>query len=89
MCIQLVSRHKKKLQTLCVSEWPVLGSIGPKKGFNLPITMAVKSKILGLGSGPTSHPDQVPYIIVWKELITNPLLESVLFSLAGFFQDSI
>lgn len=34
--------------------------------------MAVKCEILGLRSRSAGHPDQVPYIIVWKELITNP-----------------
>jgi len=36
--------------------------------------MAVKCKTLELGSGSAGHPDQVPCIIVWKELITNPPL---------------
>lgn len=33
--------------------------------------MSIKRKILGLGSGSAGHPDQVSYIIVWKELMTS------------------
>lgn len=43
--------------------WPVEGT------FHLPMVLAVENKVFLKARG---HPDQVPYIVVWKDLVVNP-----------------
>lgn len=61
---------KVSWQTLCSSEWPTFGIGWPTEGtFDLNLILTVKSKVFQQQGG---HPDQVPYIIVWQDLVQNP-----------------
>uniref|UniRef100_A0A667HG64 Core shell protein Gag P30 domain-containing protein n=1 Tax=Lynx canadensis TaxID=61383 RepID=A0A667HG64_LYNCA len=63
--------RRGKLITLCHSEWPTFGVGWPTEGtFCLPIIAKVKSKIFL--PGREGHPDQIPYILVWRNLVENP-----------------
>ena len=62
---------KSKLKTLCLSEWPTFQVGWPLEGtFSLPVIQAVKEKIMA--PDPQGHPDQAPYILVWKNLVEDP-----------------
>lgn len=63
--------RRGRWQTFCRVEWPTFQVSWPPEGtFNLSIILQVKHKILG--GGAVSHPDQVPYIIIWEDLARNP-----------------
>ena len=63
--------QRGKIITLCRSEWPTFSVGWPPKGtFCLPIIAQVKSKIFL--PGHEGHPDQIPYILVWQDLVENP-----------------
>ncbi|ERE83902.1 neutral cholesterol ester hydrolase 1-like protein [Cricetulus griseus] len=65
-----VEVRKGPWQTFCSSEWPSFGVGWPPEGtFNLSLISAVKRIIFQASGG---HPDQVPYIIVWEDLVQNP-----------------
>ena len=56
----------------CSAEWPAFNVGWPREGtFSLPIIQAVREKVLA--PGPSGHPDQTPYILVWQDLVENPL----------------
>ena len=62
---------KNKLMIFCSTEWPAFDVGWPREGtFSLPIIRAVREKVLVLG--PSGHPDQTPYILVWQDLVENP-----------------
>ncbi|XP_023047362.2 uncharacterized protein LOC111525929 isoform X2 [Piliocolobus tephrosceles] len=66
-----VELKKGKLMTFCRSEWPAFGVGWPPEGtFCLPIITKVKTKIFL--PGRSGHPDQIPYILVWQDLVENP-----------------
>ena len=62
---------KGKLVTLCSSECPTFG-VGwtPVGTFNLQVIKAVEERVFRPGS--LRHPDQVPYIVTWKNLVEEP-----------------
>ncbi|XP_070314438.1 uncharacterized protein [Odocoileus virginianus] len=66
-----LSVKKSKLTTFCSAEWPTL-QVGwtPEGTFQPSIIQAVKEKIMA--PDPWGHPDQVPYIVVWQDLVENP-----------------
>ncbi|XP_073664337.1 uncharacterized protein [Tursiops truncatus] len=62
---------RRKLITFCRSEWPTFGVGWPTEGtFCLPIILKVKSRVFL--PGKEGHPDQIPYILVWQDLVENP-----------------
>ena len=62
---------KSKLITFCSAEWPALQVGWPPEGtFQPSIIQAVKGKIMA--PDPWGHPDQVPYVMVWQDLLENP-----------------
>lgn len=64
--------RKGNLITYCRSEWPTFGVDWPTEGtFCLPVVLKVKSKIFL--PGKEGHSDQIPYILVWQDLVENPL----------------
>ena len=66
-----VELKKGKLVTFCRSEGPSFGVGWPSKGtFCLSIITKVKTKIFL--PGQSGHPDQIPYILVWQDLVENP-----------------
>ncbi|KAM4887236.1 uncharacterized protein RHO17_020285 isoform 1-T1 [Thomomys bottae] len=68
---QSVEVRKNKWMTLCSSEWPTFGVNWPLDGtFYLTIILQVKSKVMN--PGPHGHPDQVPYIVTWEALVSDP-----------------
>nr|AGP25479.1 gag protein [Mus caroli] len=65
-----VEVKKGPWQTFCTSEWPTFGVGWPPEGaFNLPLIFAVRRIVFQEVGG---HPDQVPYVIVWQDLVYNP-----------------
>lgn len=65
-----VEVKKGPWQTFCSSKWPAFNVGWPSGGtFNLPIIFAVKRVVFQATGG---HPDQVPYIVVWQDLVQNP-----------------
>ena len=63
---------KNKLMIFCSAEWPAFNVGWLQEGtFSLPIIQAVREKVLA--PGPSGHPDQTPYILVWQDLVENPL----------------
>ena len=63
-----VNVNKKKMHRYCSSEsylWPPEGTI------HLPTVLAVEDKVFQKAQG---HPEQVPYITVWKDLVAKPPL---------------
>ena len=62
---------KSKLITFCSAEWPDF-QVGwpPECTFQPSIIQAVKEKIMA--PDPGGHPDQVPYVMVWQDLVENP-----------------
>ena len=76
-----VNVNKKKMHRYCSSEsylWPPEGTI------HLPTVLAVEDKVFQKAQG---HPEQVPYIVVWKDLVANPpaLVRSFLLPLTSTF----
>jgi hypothetical protein len=64
-----VEVRKRPWQTFCSSEWPTFRVGLPQDGtLNLPIIYAVKCIVF---QNPGGHPDQVPYILVWQDLVQN------------------
>ncbi|XP_076780077.1 uncharacterized protein LOC143438363 [Arvicanthis niloticus] len=64
---------KQKWQTLCTSEWPSFQTGWPPEGsFFLEKVRRVKERVYQ--RGPSGHPDQIPYITVWENLILSPPL---------------
>ncbi|XP_036029195.1 uncharacterized protein LOC118573153, partial [Onychomys torridus] len=62
---------KNKWTTLCEAEWVRMGVGWPREGsFNLSLISQVEGKIFA--SKPHGHPDQVPYIAIWRSLVENP-----------------
>ena len=60
-----------KLITFCSAEWPAFRVGWPPEGtFQPSIIQAVKEKIMA--PDPWGHPDQVPYGVVWQDLVENP-----------------
>ena len=63
--------RKGKLITLCRSEWPAFDVGWPPEGtFRLAVITRVKSKIFL--PGRAGHLDQIPYILIWQDLVENP-----------------
>ena len=62
---------KSKLITFCSAEWPAF-RVGwlPEGTFQPSIIQAVKEKIMA--PDPWGYPDQVPYVMVWQDLVENP-----------------
>ncbi|XP_026258761.2 uncharacterized protein LOC113192765 [Urocitellus parryii] len=68
-----VEVKKKKWITLCTAEWPTLNVGWRKEGtFNPDLILQVKSQVFIQGS--QGHPDQVPYIVTWENLASDPPL---------------
>ena len=62
---------KSKLITFCFAEWPAFRVGWPPEGtFQPSIIQAVKEKIMA--PDPWGHPGQVPYVMVWQDLVENP-----------------
>ena len=67
-----VEIKKDKLITFCSAEWPTFHVRWPPEGtFDLETMHQVQDIIFRPRS---RHPDQVPYIIVWENIILHPLL---------------
>ncbi|XP_047418105.1 uncharacterized protein LOC124991386 [Sciurus carolinensis] len=65
-----VEISKRKLVTFCKSDWPTFQVGWPPEGtFHLPTIQKVKDKIFQ--SGKIGHPDQIPYILTWENLVDN------------------
>ena len=63
--------QRERFQIYCISEWPTFDVGWPREGtFHLPIILQVKAVIFR--DKPDGHPDQVPYILVWQDMIENP-----------------
>jgi hypothetical protein len=67
----LVEIKKGPWQTFRTSEWPAFDVGWPLEG-TFDLTLILEVKAIVFQSGPESHPDQQPYIIVWKDLVQNP-----------------
>ena len=62
---------KSKLITFCSAAWPAFQVGWPPEGTIQPsIMQAVKKRIMA--PDPWGHPDQVPYVSVWQDLVENP-----------------
>lgn len=73
--MKLIGRNlkKNKWQTLCASEWPTFQVGWPPEGtFSLDKIKAIKSKVFH--AGYHGHPDQIPYALVWEDIVTSPPL---------------
>ena len=65
-----VEIKRNKLITFCSIEWPTFHVGWPSEGiFDLGTVHGVRDIIFRLRIG---HPDQVPYIIVWENIILCP-----------------
>jgi hypothetical protein len=62
---------KGKFDTFCSAEWPPFGVGWPIQG-SLSLDLITKVKAVIFQPGNRSHPDQVPYILVWEDLARNP-----------------
>ena len=63
--------RRGKFQIYCMSEWPTFDAGWPREGtFHLPIILQVKAVIFR--DKPDCHSDQVPYILIWQDMIKNP-----------------
>ena len=61
---------KSKLITFCSAKWPAFWVGWPLEGtFQPSIIQAVKEKIMA--PDPRGHLDQVPYVMVWQDLVEN------------------
>ncbi|XP_043838662.1 uncharacterized protein LOC122740475 [Dromiciops gliroides] len=68
---QSVEVKRKKWVTICSSEWPAFNVGWPREGtFNTDIISQVEAKVFN--PGPHGHPDQVPYIVTWRALASDP-----------------
>ena len=69
---------KGKLVTLYFSKWPTFRIGWPPVGtFNLQVIKAVEERVFRPGA--LGHPDQVPYIVTWKNLMEDtPLMDKSL-----------
>lgn len=55
---------------MCSSEWPTFEVGWPQKGsFDLSVVVVVQWKVFGAGSA--IHLNQAPYIVVWRDLLTD------------------
>ena len=71
-CDLSVEIKKDKLITFCSAEWTSFHVGWPSEGtFDLETAHRVWDIIL---QPQAEHPDQVPYIIVWENIIVQPLL---------------
>ena len=62
---------KSKLITFCSARWPTFQVGWPPAGTYQPsIIQAVKEKIMA--PDPWGYPDQVPYVMVWQDLVEDP-----------------
>ena len=62
---------KSKLITVCSAEWPTFQVGWPPEGnFQPSIIRVVKEKVMA--PDPWGHPSQVPYVVVWQDLIEDP-----------------
>ncbi|XP_052617040.1 uncharacterized protein LOC128124605 [Peromyscus californicus insignis] len=62
---------KNKWITLCEAEWVMMNVGWPQEGsFNLSLILQVEGKVFA--PSPYGHPDQVPYIAIWRSLVENP-----------------
>nr|XP_042138979.1 uncharacterized protein LOC121831503 [Peromyscus maniculatus bairdii] len=62
---------KNKWTTLCEAEWVTMEVGWPREGtFNLSLISQVEGKVFA--PSPHGHPDQVPYIAMWRLLATEP-----------------
>ena len=62
---------KSKLITFCSAAWPTFQVGWPPEGtFQPSIIQPVKGKIMA--PDPWGHLDQVPYVMVWQDLVENP-----------------
>ena len=62
---------KSKLINFCSAEWPAFQVRWPPEGiFQSSIIQAVKEKIMA--PDPWGHLGQVPYVMVWQDLLENP-----------------
>lgn len=59
--------RREKFQTYCMSEWPTFDVGWPREG-----TFHLQVKAVIFRNKPDSHPDQVPCILVWQDMIENP-----------------
>ncbi|XP_052591775.1 uncharacterized protein LOC128108761, partial [Peromyscus californicus insignis] len=63
--------RKKKWITFCKAEWVMMNVGWPREGsFNLSLISQVEGKVFA--PSPYGHPDQVPYIAIWRSLVENP-----------------
>ena len=63
--------RRERFRIYCMSEWPTFDVGWPREGtFHLPIILQVKAVIFR--DKPDGHSDQVPYILVWQDMIENP-----------------
>lgn len=70
VCNLSLGVKKKKLQTLCSSEWPTFEVGWPLEGTtDLPVVLAIQQRVFRAESA--THLDQVPYIVVWRDLLTD------------------
>ena len=70
-----VEIKKSRMVIFCSAEWPSFTVGWPPKGtFDLKTVRRVREIILRPQS---RHPDQVPYILVWEDLIISPTPGSV------------
>lgn len=58
-------------QTFCASEWPTFEVSWPPEG-TFDLTLILEIKAIVFQNGPGSHPDQQPYITVWRNLVQDP-----------------
>lgn len=66
-----VEVKKRQWKTICSSRWPTFNVGWPSEGiFNLSIILQVKDRVCL--PEPGGHPDQVPYILIWEDLVRNP-----------------
>lgn len=64
--------RKGKWQTFCSAEWPTFNVGWPETGsFDKNLIIAVEQRVFA--PSPDGHPDQVPYILVWKSLAESGL----------------
>ncbi|XP_073924622.1 protein-L-isoaspartate O-methyltransferase domain-containing protein 1 isoform X1 [Castor canadensis] len=62
---------KGKFDTFCSAEWPTFGVGWPIQG-SLSLDLITKVKAVIFQPDNRGHPDQVPYILVWEDLVRNP-----------------
>lgn len=66
-----VTVKKGRWQTYCTSEWPAFGVGWPPED-TLDQTIISSIRRIVSQPGPGSHLDQVPYIVVWENLASDP-----------------